>query len=259
MINAFRSPVARHQHILRRVEEEGTVRVSALPEVLGVTAMTVWRDLKVLEEQGLLWRGRGVVGSIKERPGEDSFESKQRHGQEAKQRIAECAVRLFVREGDVLALEGGTTVAALADALPDQRISITTNSLPIAMRLRERHPALPVRVIGGWLSSVSGNATGPETLRELARSRYSVCFLSATGWDPARGPMDPNPMEIEVKRVMASCAQRVVLLLDAGKFLLRSNSVMIHPRRLDALVTDSQPPPEIMAQLQEHGVRMVLA
>ena len=62
-------------------------------------------------------------------------------------------------------MEGGTTVAALVDALPDQHISVVTNSLPIALRMRARRPVLPVRVLGGWLSAVSGNTTGPEALK----------------------------------------------------------------------------------------------
>jgi len=259
MTISFTSPVARQQHILRMLEEEGEVQVSRLPSLLRVTSMTVWRDVKGLEEQGLLRRGRGVIMAVRERAGEASFEWKQEQFSEVKRRIAVCAARTFVGDGEVLALEGGTTVAALVDALPMQRISVTTNSLPIALRLRAQRPALPLRVVGGWLSSVSGNTTGPETVKEIRRSRFSVCFLSATGWDAARGPMDPNPMEIEVKRAMASAARRVVLLMDAGKFSVRSVSVMIHPRRLHALVTNAPPPADIAAQLRSQSVRIVLA
>jgi DeoR/GlpR family transcriptional regulator of sugar metabolism len=99
---------------------------------------------------------------------------------------------------------------------------------------------------------------GPEALQFIARQRASVCFLSATGFDARRGPTDPNPLEIEVKRAWAAVAGRVVLLLDAAKFGVRSASVMIHPRRLHALVTDAPPPPEIAAGLAAHGVEIVV-
>jgi DeoR/GlpR family transcriptional regulator of sugar metabolism len=143
--------------------------------------------------------------------------------------------------------------------LPDQHISVVTNSLPIALRMRARRPVLPVRVLGGWLSAVSGNTTGPEALKSAALGRTSVCFLGATGWDAERGPMDPNPLEIEVKRALAACSERVVLLMDSRKFHLASASVMIHPRRLHALVTDAPPPAAIARHLESEGVRVVVA
>jgi len=251
------SPSARHQTLLRRLHQEGELRVGELPGVFGVTPMTVWRDLKLLEEQGLLRRERGRVlppGSPLE---EWSFERKDPRLTDIKRRIAETAAREFVREGDTIVMEGGTTVAALVDALPEHRISVCTNSLPIGLRLRDKRPGLPVRMLGGWLSSVSGNSTGPDTLRELGRLRFNICFLSATAWDPQRGPMDPNPLEIEVKRAMAARSDKVVLLLDHSKLGSRSSSVMLHPRRIHALVTESKLPEGLTQFLLREGVEVL--
>lgn len=240
------------------LKHEGTFKTSALPVALGVTPMTIWRDLTLLEEQGLVQRGRGVVRLATSEQREPDFESKELSFSEAKRHIAGKAVREFVREGDVIALEGGSTVAALVQALPEERISVVTNSLPIALRLRNQRPALPVRVVGGWLSPVSGNSTGPEALREIKGLSVDVCFLSATAWDETKGPMDPNPLEIEVKRALAAVANRVVVMMDSGKFSLRSRSVMLHPRRLHALVTDIPPPPKVQELLNRHQVKVVL-
>lgn len=77
------------------------------------------------------------------------------------------------------------------------------------------------------------------------------------GIDAEFGPTDPNPLEIEVKRAWAAVSARVVLLSDSRKF--GEAAVMIHPRRLHALVTDATPPPEIVARLAEHGVEVVIA
>ena len=249
---------ARHQRILTLLRKRPSVSARELRAVLGVTAMTVWRDLRELEELGLLRRVRGGAHAATRTPGEPEFEAKAAAAGDAKRRIAACAVARFVREGETIALEGGTTVAALVDHLPAARVSVLTNSLPVALRVRARRPGLPVKLPGGWLSQVSGNVVGPEALQFIARQRASVCFLSATGFDARRGPTDPNPLEIEVKRAWAAVAGRVVLLLDAAKFGVRSASVMIHPRRLHALVTDAPPPPEIAAGLAAHGVEIVV-
>jgi len=241
------------------VRDREELKAGDLSRELGVTPMTVWRDFKLLAEQGLLRRVRGGVQMLGGAVSEPDFESKTTTSTKAKARIAVAAAKEFVSEGDVVALEGGTTVAALVNALPEQRISVITNSLPIALRMRAQRPALPVRVIGGWLSAVSGNTTGPEAAKAAEMGHISVCFLGATGWDEEYGPMDPNPLEIEVKRALAAASNQVVLLMDSQKFHTRSVSVMIHPRRIHALVTDAPPPDAVMKRLQAAGVRVLIA
>lgn len=249
----------RHQRIIALLRERAAVSCRDLRGLFGVTAMTVWRDLRELEELGLLQRVRGGARAVTGSAGEPEFETKATAASEAKQRIAGCAVARFIREGDTVALEGGTTVAALVDHLPAARVSVLTNSLPVALRVRALRPDLPVKLPGGWLSQVSGNVVGPEALQFIDKQRASICFLSATGFDAELGPTDPNPLEIEVKRAWAAISGRAVLLLDSSKFGVRSAAVMIHPRRLHALVTDAPPPPEIAARLAEHGVEVVIA
>ncbi|MCC5850205.1 MAG: DeoR/GlpR transcriptional regulator [Verrucomicrobia bacterium] len=252
-----RSPAARHQRILLWLQEEEELRVRDLADRLGITSMTVWRDVKLLEEQGLLRKEHGVIRRPAAALRELDFESKDQTGLTAKRKIAELALRAFVREGDVIAMEGGTTVAALAELLPKQRVSVITNSLPIGLRLRQSHPEIPVRMIGGWISPVSGNCTGPDALREIRRHSATVCFLSATGWDAAKGPTDPNPLEIEVKRALAAMADRVVLLMDSRKFSVEAASLMIHPRRLHALVSEAPVPEAVGGMLEGCGVEVI--
>ncbi len=249
----------RHQRILALLRLRPSVSSKELRDLFGVTAMTVWRDLLELEEQGLLNRVRGGAQSATRTPGEREFELKAESAREAKHRIAACAVARFVREGETITLEGGTTVAALVDHLPASRVSVLTNSLPVALRVRAKRPDLPVKMPGGWLSQISGNVVGPDALQFISRQRASTCFLSATGFDFVRGPTDPNPLEIEVKRAWAAISGRVVLLLDSGKFGVKSAAVMIHLRRLYAVVTDALPPPAIAACLAEHGVELIVA
>jgi DeoR/GlpR family transcriptional regulator of sugar metabolism len=249
----------RHQHILSRLGEQGTVSTTELHADLGVTAMTIWRDLKMLEELGLLCRVHGGARSSHAAPGEPVFELKNTAASMAKQRIAAFTAAKFIHEGDTIALEGGTSVASLIEYLPTQRISVLTNSLPVATRLRAVRPELPVAMAGGWLSSVSGNTTGSETLRAMEKWEASICFISASAFDAEVGPSDPNPFEIEAKRMIVSRARRTVMLLDSSKFNQRSTAVTLHPRRLDALVTDKRPPIAIATLLKSNQVRLCIA
>jgi len=252
-------PSTRLQRIMTLLRNNGEIRIGTLIQEFNITPMTAWRDLQCLAEQGLLRRVRGGARLPGNAMGEPNFETKTSSAGLAKSRIAFAALREFVREGDIIAMEGGTTVAALIDQLPERRISVVTNSLPIALQIRAVRPALPVRVIGGWLSSVSGNTTGPDALKEAKHMKISVFFMSATGWNQACGPMDPNPLEIEIKRAFAASAARVVLLMDSSKFQITSTSVMIHPRRIHALITDAPLPEGVSKILRKEGVRIIVA
>jgi DeoR/GlpR family transcriptional regulator of sugar metabolism len=239
------------------LRDTGFIRTTEMCAEFAVTPMTLWRDLKYLEEQGLLLRIRGGATSRQNVAGEMNYESKEIRAHEAKKIIAHLAVEAFVREGDTLALEGGTTVAALVNELPESRVSILTNSLPVAQHVRKVRPGLAVQIAGGWLSPVSGNSTGPLALHMMEAWKPSVFFLSATAFDADWGPSDPNPMEIEVKRHLAAKAQKVVLLADEGKFGKRSHAVTLHPRHLSAIVTNTRPPADIMDLAARHNIRLV--
>jgi DeoR family transcriptional regulator, fructose operon transcriptional repressor len=249
----------RHQRILALLQDQGHVTVRALQSEFSVTTMTIWRDLKMLEEQGLLRRIHGGAQKTGRVPGEPDYEKKAVAASDAKARIAARAVQEFVREGDVIAMEGGTTVAALIDCFPESKISVITNSLPVALRLRAQRPGLSVRMIGGWLSPVSGNTTGPDAVKAIEKLRASVCFIGATGFDSERGPMDPNPLEIEVKRTLSAISSRTVLLMDSGKMGVSSASVTLHPRRMEALVTEARPGEEVMCGLRKMGLKLIVA
>lgn len=252
-------PADRHQRVLAALRTRARVGSGELARMLGVTPMTVWRDLRTLAELGLLRRVRGGAEANAFPPGEAEFEAKADAASAAKSRIAACAAARFVQSGHVLALEGGTTVAALVAHLPERQVSVTTNSLPVALRVRALRPSLPVRVAGGWLSPVSGNTTGPEAVREAGARHTDVCFLGCTAFDAELGPTDPNPLEIEVKRTLAEHAARVVLLADASKFGRRSTAVTLHVRRLHAVVTDAAPPDACADLLRRHGVELLIA
>lgn len=248
---------ARQHQILAWLKERGSVRTAEVREKFGVTAMTAWRDLACLAEQGLLRRVRGGALRPEGAAGEEGFETKSSEAEQAKSLIAARAVAEFVRAGDVIALEGGTTVAAMVPFLPKERISVVTNSLPVAVRLRQERAGLPVTMPGGWVSAVSGNLCGPDAVKRLALIESSACFISATGFDAKRGPMDPNPLEIEAKRALAERARRVVLLMEGSKWKRTSTCVTLHPRRIHVVVTNAPPPPAAAAVLRAHGVRVM--
>ena len=229
-----------------------------LQDLLGVSAMTVWRDLAVLEQGGTLRRVRGGAVPVDEAAGpEPSFAAKAGKAALAKQRIARLAVREFLPPGAVVAMDGGTTVAALVPFLTaEARISIVTNSLEI---VRQAPSGLSVYCSGGLYREVSGTFVGPQAEAFFGEHRADVAFISGSGLDAEEGLMDPNPLEIEVKRALCRKAGRTILLLDSGKMGLQSALRVFSLQHIDVLVTDRAPERKLAAALRAAKVMVRVA
>jgi DeoR/GlpR family transcriptional regulator of sugar metabolism len=232
------APQRRHR-ILELLNEEEVLATSDLPSRLGVTAMTVWRDLKALEQQGELRRLRGRIQRIEPEWEEPDVQTKHDRSAEAKGRIAAYAVKAFVHEGDFLAVDGGTTVAAIArQPLPD-RLTVLTNSIHTAADFL-RHPSRPmVYACGGLLRERSGTFIGREALSFFSKRRTTRYFLSTTGVDAEAGVTDLTLEDNEVKQAMAANSGEVVLLADRSKLGVVSLMQVMPWRRIHHLVTDA--------------------
>jgi len=229
----------RHRRILDLLEEQEVLSTSELSAHLGVTAMTVWRDLKALEEKGELRRLRGRIQRMEHEVEEPDFQSKHDRFSEAKQRIAAYAVKTFIKEGDFLAVDGGTTVAAIARQSLPRQLTVLTNSIHTASVFL-RHPSRPmVYACGGQLRERSGTFIGREALRFFDKRRTTRYFLSASGVDAEAGITDLTLEDNEVKQTMAANSGEVVLLADRSKLGLVSLMQVMPWRRIDHLVTDA--------------------
>ncbi|MDX2081920.1 MAG: DeoR/GlpR family DNA-binding transcription regulator [Terrimicrobiaceae bacterium] len=242
----------RQRRILEILEGREFARNADLARHLRVTAMTLWRDLVALEEKGLVRRTRGRVSRASRNVVEPDFASKADVAHAAKARIAAYAARHLISDGDNLALDGGTTVAAIARETLPAGLTILTNSLHTA-RLFLSHSARPaVYACGGLLREQSGTFIGREALTFFGRRRTHRYFLSATGVDRDAGVTDLTLEDNEVKRAMASGAEEVVLLADRTKFGMVSLMRVLPWRRIHRFVTDA-PASELRSLSASHA------
>ncbi len=229
----------RQRHILELLESQDSISTSDLPERLGVTPMTVWRDLKQLEEKALIRRLHGRIVGLSAGEEEPDFHSKRSKNQDAKERIAAMAVSDWISEGDCIALDGGTTVAAMAKQMLPPRVTLVTNSVNTA-QLFQRHPSRPeVYCCGGYLRDASGTFIGREALSFFSKRRFRRYFLSATGMDVEAGVTDLTLEDNEVKQAMAAASEEVVLLADASKLGVVSHMQVLPWRAIDRVITDA--------------------
>ncbi|WP_104168444.1 DeoR/GlpR family DNA-binding transcription regulator [Arthrobacter sp. SX1312] len=237
----------RQAAILERLSGQPAVRVSGLAIALGVSEMTVRRDIDTLEARGALVRVHG--GAV--RPGslssvEAGFDVNRTRAGAEKRQIAAAAVSLLA-PGMTVSVTGGTTTFALAPLLCRVRgLTVITNSLPLADELfRLSAAATPestprVLLSGGELTP-SKALVGPLATGTISTLRADLCFMGAHGVDATAGITTPNLAEADTNQAFARTCGRLVVLADATKIGVVS---LARVAALDAaaiLVTDRHP------------------
>ncbi|MFC0674433.1 DeoR/GlpR family DNA-binding transcription regulator [Brachybacterium hainanense] len=230
----------RHREILAEVRRRGSATVTRLSADFAVSEATIRRDLDQLSGTGMLRRVRGGVVDPRsgERPEADprDFDLVASAAAGAKTRIARRAAGL-IEDGEVIALDIGTTVAAMCPFLRDRPITVVTSSLAV-IRALAGAPAVDVLVLGGILRPTYQSMVGSLTEAALRQVRADRAFLGAAGVRPDGTVLDSTASEVPVKRGLLDIATSSYLLVDHEKFP-GSGFLEIGPAsRFAALVTD---------------------
>lgn len=254
-LHGYEAGTQRRARVLARLREVGVLSVADLAGELGVSPMTVRRDLHRLEMSGQVRTVHGGVGLAVGGP------ESGRTGRAGPQRVARRAAELLgVR--DSVALDAGPAAYELARALPDEFTgSVVTHSLPVMHLLAERaaDPSGPrLVVLGGELTGARQALVGPATTDAIAGLRVRTFFLDAAAVD-VRGTYACSTAEARVERGLAEIADEVVLLAPATAFTESAPALVARLDRLTAVVSDGFPPVAVAAALDRAGVALHVA
>lgn len=246
----------RQQAILAALRQRGKVLVSEVSAALHVSVDTVRRDLRELEEAGLLQRVHG--GAVPALATSTTFAVRLQEPTAAKEAIGRVAARL-VRDGQVIVLDGGTTTLQIARHLPPNlQATVITNAVPIAAVLAE-YPYLETFVVGGQLFRHSPVMVGPTAVREFQALRADLCFLGIRSLHAEHGARVAYRAEAEVKRAMVEASAEVVVVATAEKLGTISPYLAAPLRDLTSLVTESRIDEEHLAPYRAQGVAIIQA
>lgn len=208
---------------------------------------TIRRDLRDLAAERRLVRVHG--GAVPASPTDVPVEHRRPVQREAKLRLAARAAGL-VPEGAVVTVDGGTTHAELAAALPrDFACTIVTHSPAIAMSF-EFHPRIEIVLIGGTIFRHSMVASGPETAVQFGRIRADLCLLGVTGVHPDLGLTTGDSAEAALKRVMLANAAEVIVLATPDKMGRANQWQVAGLTGISTLVTAGDRPDWLPASVQ---------
>lgn len=246
--------LARHRQslILQAVRNDGSARVSDLTQQLGVSDMTIRRDLEVLAKDGLVEKvhGGAVLPGSHAGTHEQGFDDKLVLERPEKMAIAHAAAAL-VRPGTAIAIGAGTTTFALAQCLIDMPgLTIVTNSLRVANLASSGRGAEGTSVLlTGGMRTASDALVGPVADLTIGSLHFDTLFVGCTGIDPEVGLTTPNIAEAETNRALVNRARRVAVLADHTKWGVVSLASYAPVERISVLVTDSLLPAEARTAL----------
>ncbi len=209
-----------------------------LAEELGVSVMTVRRDIDQLHEAGILQKIHGGAKAIPERSMfEPGFEAKSTQFQAEKEAIALAAAAL-VEEGMAIGLSAGTTTWTLARHLSSMKnLTVVSNSVQIAQVFYTAQSESTILLTGGQRTP-SDALVGPMAIESMRRLHLDLLFLGVHGMDAHAGFTTPNMLEAEMDRVMVAASRTVVVVADHSKWDLRGVSAVASFEEVDHLITD---------------------
>lgn len=244
----------RDNQILEILAQERRVEVTRLAERLGVSSVTMRKDLDGLQARGLVQRDHGHA--LLANP--DDVAGRLAYHYEQKLRIANRALDM-VPDGSTVMVESGSCCAILARRIAEERghVALVTNSAFVAGYVRDC-PSVEVTLLGGTMQRDAQVAVGP--LVRLCAEQFLVdtLFVGADGWADGLGFTNADQMRAEAVRSMAASAGRVVVLTESEKFA-RHGAVPMRIARPQVVVTDSGITDDERSRVEAAGVEVVVA
>ncbi|AYD89244.1 DeoR/GlpR transcriptional regulator [Actinomyces lilanjuaniae] len=226
----------RREVLLALIREQGTLAVSDLSTQFGVSQETARRDVRALEDRGLVTRSYGEVTAVDVSTFETDRAFRETHQTEEKLRIAAAASR-YVDTAETIFLDEGYLPLLVGRALSVERdLTIITTSLPTAMEMSER-PRTRVISVGGRVRRTTMGVVDFWALGTLRQMTPDLAFIGANGVSEDGWLSTPDPAVASVKETVIAAARRSVFVGGHEKFGRQTFTRFAHVREMEVLLT----------------------
>ena len=252
------TPNPRQSLLLEEVRARGSVSVEALSDQFGVTLQTVRRDVKLLQDAGLLARFHGGVRLPSSTIENIAYRQRQQLNQTAKQRIARTVAKAVPNDCSLILNIGTTTEAIARELMRHTGLRVITNNLNVAAILSD-NPECEVIVAGGVVRTRDRGIVGEVTIDFIKQFKVDIGLIGISGIEADGSLRDFDYREVNVARAIIEHSREVWLAADHSKFNRPAMVELARLAQIDMLFTDATPPEPFPALLAEAGVQSVIS
>lgn len=250
----------RHQEILKILSEKGRISNSEIQEIFQISYDSAKRDLRLLEEQGLLKRTHG--GAIPARqiggnvirnlsPDERAVEVKENYLAIAKEAIK------TIEENDVIYITNASVGYLMAQNIGTVICTVVTNSVAIAEELRKKKN-ITVILAGGEMQA-NGCFYDSFALSIINRLRFDKCFVTSACVSSKFGLSIQKSRSVGLTNAIINNSKTVYGLYPVEKIGFDSVISICPANKLNYIITDNDSSEDDLMQFEELGVKIKVA
>ncbi len=206
----------RQSRIVSVVNEQKSVTIQELMEILNASESTIRRDLAELGERGLLERvyGGAIAKNVVFTRRDESFNTRQELNREAKLKIA-CYAASLIENEDFVYLDAGTTTELMIPFIKANAVFVT-NGFSHARRLSEA--GFLTYILGGEVKFPTEAVVGEEAILTLSKYHFTKGFWGTNGISVTNGFSTPDIKEALVKQTSLNRTRTRYIVSDSSKF-----------------------------------------
>lgn len=245
----------RHNQILNLLTKNKRMEVTKLSELLGVSQVTIRKDLDLLENSGIIIREHGSA-TLND---SDDINNRLAYHYESKQQIAKLVVE-SIQNGETIMIESGSCCAlvALEIAHTKKDVTLITNSAFIADYIR-KIGTVKIILLGGEYQNEAQVMVGPITRKCAEAFFVDKLFIGTDGFTKESGFTGNDYMRSEAVRDMAKQAANVIIVTDSIKFHQKGVVNLIETEKVSSIYTDQDIPSDIEEYLLQKNISIIKA
>ena len=248
----------RHQEILNIIKHKGRISIGEIQEKFNVSVDSARRDLRILEEKGLLKRTHGGAIPIMQvgLPLPQKWDASKMTVLDNYDAIAKKAVE-FIKPNDAVYITSGSVGYLMLKYLPtDIEYTVVTNSVDNAYYLKNSGN-ISVYLVGGKMRP-NGRIVDSFAQEFVRNMRFDVSFLTGAGFAADFGISNGTPETSAFQRVIAENTRKNIALFPHQKIGFHSFLKDVDAKKFDMLITDWDAVEEELSKFQELGIDVIV-
>lgn len=248
---------SRQQDIMNLLEENNSLTVKDIANKLGVSLVTVRRDLAILQKYNMVNKFHGGVSLNRSDTPQSLFDLSLEMNKDEKRAIAKVASTL-IKERNVVGIDASSTAYYIADYTSAlSSFSVITYALIPALRFSS-NPHINVFQLGGNINNIGACITDHYAISACKQFHTDITFFSNHAINTKRGCFD-STVSIEIKKSLISIADRAVLLADSSKFDKTAMCLSVPFEDIDTIITDEKISDVAVKNLLKHNIELYIS